>query len=130
MLCREKWFNLRAFTTDAASELNILGHDSDTFAMDGAQIGVFKQGDEVSFGSFLKGKDGSALKTQIALEILGNLTNQALEGEFANQKFSRFLVFTDFTKSDSPRAVTVRLLDTTSGRAQKGSGSVLTGQGQ
>ncbi len=48
------------------------------------------------------------------LEILCNLTNETLEGEFANEELRRLLVTSDFTESDSSRAETMGFLDTTS----------------
>ena len=48
------------------------------------------------------------------LEILGNFTNKTLEGELSDEKFSRLLVATNFTESDSSWAETMGLLDTTS----------------
>ncbi len=48
------------------------------------------------------------------LEILGDFTNKSLEGEFANEEFSRLLVATDFTESDCSRAETMGLLHTAS----------------
>jgi histone H3 len=109
--------------------LNILGHDGNTLGVNGAQVGILKQANKVSFGGFLKSKDCRSLKAQIVLEILSNLTNQTLEGELANQKISRLLVATNLTKSDSSWAVTVRLLDASSGRSRLAScfgGKLLT----
>ena len=48
------------------------------------------------------------------LEVLSNFTDKTLEGEFANEKFGRLLVATNFTESDGTRPEAVRLLDTTS----------------
>jgi len=55
--------------------LNIFGHDGDTLGMDGAEVGVLEESDEISFGRFLKGGDGVALETDFGLEILGDLTD-------------------------------------------------------
>jgi hypothetical protein len=40
------------------------------------------------------------LESQVRLEVLCNFTDQALEGQFADQKLGRLLVATDFTESD------------------------------
>ena len=61
------------------SQLNVFGHDSDSLGMDGTQFGIFKQPRQVSFISLLKGTNGCILKCQVSLEILGNLSYQALE---------------------------------------------------
>ena len=84
-------------------------HDCDTLSVDGTQVCIFEKTDQISFGSFLKCKDCRTLESEIRLEILGNLTNQTLEGQLSDQQVSGFLVTTDLTKSDSSRAITVRL---------------------
>ena len=49
--------------------------------MDGSQVGVLKQANEVGLSSLLEGEDGRRLEAEISLEVLGNLPHQALEGE-------------------------------------------------
>ena len=80
------FWNLGTFTTDAAGKLDVLGHDGDTFGMDSAQVGVFEKSNKVSFAGFLKGHHGTALETQVSLEILSDLTDKTLEGELSDQK--------------------------------------------
>ena len=63
----------------------------------------------------LKGTNGARLETEIALEVLSNLTNKSLEGELADEELGRLLVATDLTERDCSRTVTVGLLDTTGG---------------
>jgi hypothetical protein len=48
--------------------------------VDGGQVGVFEERDEVSFGSFLEGSDGGGLErggrnVQISLEILSDFSD-------------------------------------------------------
>ena len=52
-----------AFATDSTGKLDVFGHDGDTFGVDGAQVGVFKETYKVSFAGFLKGHDGRTLET-------------------------------------------------------------------
>ena len=106
--------NLSTLTTDTAGKLDVLGHDGDTLGVDGAQVGVLKQTDEVSLAGLLEGHDGRALEAEVSLEVLGDLTDETLEGELADEKLSGFLVTSDFSQSDSSRSVSVRLLHTTS----------------
>lgn len=68
--------------------------------MDGAKVGILKEGDEVCFNGFLERTDSRRLEAEIGLEVLCDLTDQSLEGEFANKEFGGFLVATDLTKSD------------------------------
>ena len=49
---------LGTFSADATSQLDVFGHDGDTFGVDGAEIGVFKETNEVCFGGFLQRKNG------------------------------------------------------------------------
>jgi hypothetical protein len=121
---------LRALSTEATSELDILGLDSNTLSVNGSQVGIFEEGNEVSFGGFLKGTNGGRLETKISLEVLSDFTNKTLERKLADQKLSGLLVTTDFTKSDSTGSVSVRLLDTSSAGCTLASslgGELLTG---
>jgi len=70
---------LRTFTPNPPRELDVLGHDSDTLGVDGAEVGILKETNKVGLGSFLEGENRVALETQISLEILSNLTDQPLE---------------------------------------------------
>ena len=95
--------------------MNILRHDRNTFGVDGTQVGILKKTNEVSLGGFLEGQDGRSLESEITLEVLGDLTNQSLKGQFADEKVGRLLVSSNLTESDSSRSVSVGLLDS-SGR--------------
>ena len=60
--------------------------------MDGAQVGVLEEADEVGLGGLLEGKDGGSLEAKITLEVLRDLANEALEGELADEEVSGLLV--------------------------------------
>ena len=113
---------LSALSTDATSELDVLGHDGHTLGVDGAQVGVLEKTNKVGLASLLEGHDGGALEAEISLEVLGDLTDKTLEGQLADQKLSGFLVTTDLTESDGSRPVTVGLLDTSGGWCTLASG--------
>lgn len=83
--------------------------------LDCSQVGVFEQGDEVSLGGFLQGHNGRRLESQVGLEVLGDFSNQSLEGELSDQELGRLLVLSDFSESDGTGPVSVGLLDTTGG---------------
>jgi hypothetical protein len=59
---------------------------------------------------YLKSADSSRLEAEISLEILRNFSDETLEGKLADEKLSRFLVSSDFSKSDGSWSVSVRLL--------------------
>jgi hypothetical protein len=102
--------------------VNILGLDGNTLGVDGSQVGILKQGDQVSLRSLLEGTNSRGLEAEIGLEVLSDLTDEPLEGELAAQELGRLLVATDLTESNGSGAVTVRLLDTTSGRGRLAGG--------
>ena len=112
------FFFLSTFTTDAAGQLDILGHDSHSLGMDGTQGGVFEEADEVSLRGLLQGHDSRGLEAEISLEVLGDLTHQALEGQLPDEELSALLVTTDLTKSHGTGPVAVRLLDTSCSRGR------------
>jgi len=96
----DKKLNLRALATETAGKLDVLGLNGDTLGVDGAQVGVLKEGDEVGLNGLLQSTDGRGLEAEVRLEVLGDFTDQALEGELADQKLGGLLVATDFTQSD------------------------------
>ena len=54
--------HLRALTAETTGELDVLGLDGDTLGVDGAQVGVLKEGDEVGLNGLLK-RTGSGGRT-------------------------------------------------------------------
>ena len=114
--------HLSTFSTDAAGKLDVLWHNGDTLGVDSAQVGIFEKTNQVSLRCFLESHDGAALETQVSLEVLSDLTDQPLEGQFADQKLSGLLVTTDLTESDCSWPVSVRLLDTSCGWGTLASG--------
>jgi len=105
---------LRALTTEAAGKGEVLGLNGDTLGVDGSKVSVFEEGDEVSLAGFLESQNGGGLEAEIRLEVLGDFTDEALEGQLADQELSRLLVPPDFTQSDGTGPEPVGLLDTTS----------------
>lgn len=102
---REFMMQLGTFTANATSQLNILGHDSNTLGMDCTQVGVFKESDEVSLSCFLESENSSGpkanisydrfltgtghlLETEIVFKVLGNFTDETLERSFEGTKFA------------------------------------------
>jgi hypothetical protein len=119
--------HLRPLAADPASELDVLGHDGDALGVDGAQVGVLKETNEVGLGGLLEGGDGGGLEAEVGLELLGDLADEALEGELADQELGRLLVATDLTESHGTGAVPVGLLDAAGGGGRLAGG--LGGEG-
>ena len=72
--------------------------------MDGSQVGVFEEGDEVSLSGFLESHDGRGLEAEVGLEILSDFANQALERQLADEEVGALLVFANFAQGDRARA--------------------------
>ena len=83
--------------------------------MDGAEVGVFEETNEVSLSSLLEGEDGGGLESEVVLELRGNLSNESLEGELSDEEFGALLESSDFSESNGTGSESVGLLDTTSG---------------
>ena len=90
--------------------------------MDGAQVGVLKETNKVGLRGLLEGHDSRGLEPKVGLEVLGNLPDETLEGELADQKLSGLLVTPDLTESDGSGPVPVGLLDSTGSRGGLGLG--------
>ena len=121
LLSRVSTGSLGPLTTDAASQLDVLWHDGNTLGVDGTQVGVLEQSNEVSLAGLLESHDGGALESEVSLEVLSDLTDQSLEGEFPQQELGRLLVSTDFSEGHCSWPVSVRFLDSSGG------GGALTG---
>ena len=76
----------------------------------------------MSFCCFLEGQYRSGLETKVCLEVLGNFTNETLEGGLADEKLGGLLIFTDLTEGNGTGAVTVGLLHTSVCRGGLASG--------
>ena len=107
---------LSTLTTDTPGQLDVFGHDGDTLGMDGAQVGVFEQTDQVSFAGLLQSHDSRALESEVSFEVLSDFSHQTLEWQFADEELSALLVTTDLTEGDCAGPVSVRFLHATGGR--------------
>ena len=87
--------------------------------MQRAEIGVLEEADEESLSSLLEGEDGVALEPDRIHrgwgDILGDLADEALEGELADEELGGLLVLADLTESDGTGPVAVGLLDAIDG---------------
>ena len=107
--------DLSTLSSDSSGQLDVLWHDGDPLGVDGAQVGVFEESDQVGFGGFLEGSDSCRLESQVGLEVLGDLTDETLEWELSDQELGGLLVSSDLTKSDGSWSVSVWLLHSASG---------------
>ena len=77
---------LSTLATDPPGQLDVLGHDGDPLGVDGAEVGVLKETNQIGLAGLLEGHDSRALEPQVGLEVLGNLPHQALEGELWEER--------------------------------------------
>ena len=108
--------SLSSLSADAAGQLDVFGHDGDPLGVDGAQVGVLEEADQVSLAGLLQSHDGGALEAQVGLEVLGDLPDQALEGQLADEQLGGFLVAADLSQSHGTGPVSVGLLHSAGGR--------------
>ena len=78
--------------SDPPCQLDVLGHDSNPLGMDGAEVGVLKESDQVGLAGLLKGHHSRTLEPQISLEVLSNLTDKPLEWKLADEQLCGLLV--------------------------------------
>ena len=104
---REVESSLRALTAEAAGKLDVLALNGHALGVDRAQVGVLEERDEVGLNRLLERTDGRRLEAEVRLEVLGDFSNQALEGQLADQELGGLLVATDLTESDG----TLRMLE-------------------
>ena len=72
---------LSSLSTDPPGQLDVPGHDGDPLGVDGAQVGVLEEPDEVGLTGLLESHHSRALEAEVGLEILGDLSDEALEGQ-------------------------------------------------
>ena len=62
---------------------------------------------EVSLSGLLEREHSGALETQVRLEVLGDLADEALERKLADEQLRGLLVAADLAERDGARAVAV-----------------------
>ena len=80
-LIHAKCFTSGALPADATGKLDVLGEDRHALAMDGKEVGVLKETDEVSFRRLLDRQHSGRLEPELGLEVKGQLAHKALERE-------------------------------------------------
>lgn len=91
---------LCSFPANPAGQLNVLWQDRHALGVNGAEVGVLKESDEVRLGRLLQRPDGSTRKPDFRIKVLRDLAYEALEGQFAEKKAGGFLVLSNLLKRD------------------------------
>ena len=107
---------LASLSTDSAGELDVLRHDGHPLGVDGTEVGVLEEADQVGLGGFLESDDGGSLESEVVLEILGDLSDEPLERQLPDEKVGGLLVPPDLSESNGSRSVPTRLLDSSGSR--------------
>jgi len=85
---------LLTLTSKTTGELDVLGLDRNTLGVNGGQVGVLEERDEVSLGRLLESHDGGGLESKVGLEVLSDLTDETLEtGEKGKRQSVANLIF-------------------------------------
>ena len=89
--------------------------------MDGAEVGVFEETNEVCLSCLLEGEDSGALESEVVLELRSDLADESLEGELSDEELGGLLETSDLAKSDGSWSEAVGLFDTSGGGGLLGS---------
>ena len=73
--------------------------------MDGTEVVIFKEANDVCFRGFLQAGDGSELESEVHLEVLNYFSEEALKWEFSDQKGRTLLIVSDFFKGHYSQVV-------------------------
>jgi histone H3 len=93
MKMREEQRHLATLAAETTGKLDVLGlcetvsdvikregggemhTDGDTLGVDGAQVGILEERDEVGLDGLLESTNGGGLEAEVRLEVLGDLTD-------------------------------------------------------
>ena len=65
--------------SDPPCQVHVFLLDGDALGMDGAEVGVLEDTDDVGLGGFLEGLDGLRLEPQLVVHVSGDALDEALE---------------------------------------------------
>ena len=83
--------------------ITLTREDGDTLGVNGTEVGIFEQLDEVGLGCLLKRGEGVGLEADTRsndAKFISDLTDETLEGGTTEEKFRRLLVPPDLTKGN------------------------------
>ena len=100
-------------SSDSSGELDVSNHDGDSSGVDGTEVGVFEQADQVSFDGFLESKESRALESEFAAGFVGDVFDDSLERKISDEEVSGSLVLSDLSDGDGSWSKSVGLLDST-----------------
>ena len=79
--------SLCTFASDTSGKLDVLGHDGDTLGVDGTQVGILKQSDEVRLTGLLQHKTFKGFSHASCLDIKsGTIHSTMVEGRYHSRQ--------------------------------------------
>ena len=100
---------LSSLASDASGQLDVFGHDGDSLGVNGTQISIFEETNQVCLARFLKCSDSGALKSEISLKILSYFANKTLERSLADEQLGALLIATNLAQRNRAWSETVCL---------------------
>jgi hypothetical protein len=97
-------------SSDAASELHVLCHESNSLGMESTEVTVFKEAGEVTFTGLLKCSQALRREPYLRLLLACKFFNQALERESRDDGLDLALELFDLSECDCSRSESVLLL--------------------
>ena len=106
-----------AVSADSSGEVHILLEDSGALGVDGTEVGVLEDSDDVSFRSFLEGKESLRLESELVVKIRADASDKSLERGAWKEVADRFLIFLNLSEGDGTWLISscLLLLDSSSG---------------
>jgi len=108
-VCWDLWSG--PLPADAPGQLHVPGHDGHSLRVDGAQVRVLEEADEVGLGGLLDGLESGGLVADVDLVFVGDLPHEPLERQPPQEQLGGLLVPADLPQRDRPGAEPMRLLD-------------------
>jgi len=88
--------------------------------VNGTEVGVFEETDEVGFGGFLESEDSGGLESEVVLELRSDFSHESLEGELSDEELGALLESSDFSEGNGAGSESVGFLDATSSLGSAG----------
>jgi hypothetical protein len=81
--------------------------------VEGTEVGVFEETNEVSLSSLLECKDSGALESDVLVELRSDPADESLEGELSDEELGGLLETTDLMENNTAGSESAGLIDST-----------------
>lgn len=90
-------------TADAPSQADVPYSDGDAARVEGAQVGLFKELDQVVLGGLPQEVDSRRVELSVLVQVQGRALDELLERQLHDERVSALLERADFPQSRGPR---------------------------